>query len=178
MRILVHSFGFIIVNKLYNPFFFLWRNQTISSSWLLTKAWKTSRRQFAIACNWIVDFNSLSRPFCLVKLLSLPFLVKFKFLFLQLQGLFHSVCVVILSRQFRHWKLSFVVLDAIWRGEVVSCRRFTLSCVGRSSQFTPGRASYIETPCLCTNRGHQCGGGKSTKTSGFHFCDKNVFIVS
>ena len=96
VRILVvNSFGLIIVNKLYNPFFFLRRNQTISSSWLLPKAWKTSRRQFAIVFNWIVDFNSLSRPFCLIKLFSLPFLVKFKFLFLQLQGLFHSVCVVI-----------------------------------------------------------------------------------
>ena len=35
---------------------------------------------------------------------------------------------------------------------------------------------FTETPCWCTNMGHQYGGRKSTKTSGFHFWDKNAFF--
>ena len=35
---------------------------------------------------------------------------------------------------------------------------------------------FMETPCWCTNMGHQYGGRKSTKTSGFHFWDKNAFF--
>ena len=35
---------------------------------------------------------------------------------------------------------------------------------------------FMETPCWCTNIGHQYGGRKSTKTSGFHFWDKNAFF--